>query len=318
MHVWARRPAGAALLLPALLFTAFLTACTEPDTGDIAERETTESATPADEPIHPRFDLSAAEIATLVDGLPEESAEAIRTRPEVFLQFFLETLEGTFATDGERPGGASAGAPGTTAAQDGSDRGYADVLRLVDKETLIGPDYVPDDIVSLQPFRNLTLNRDDLSLRTVVLPDLFAMVEAARQDGIILDLSSTYRSYTYQEGLFRYWVDELGLAEAERVSARPGTSQHQLGTTIDFGSISDEFARHPAGIWLARNGWRFGFSLSYPEGWEEVTGYKFEPWHYRWVSRPAAAMEKYFFGGVQQVMLEFFNVHYDQLTEALR
>jgi hypothetical protein len=96
------------------------------------------------------------------------------------------------------------------------------------------------------------------------------MVEAARLDGVLLDISSTYRSYTYQENLFAYWVDQLGREEAERVSARAGTSQHQLGTTVDFGSVTTAFAAEPGGIWLSEHAHRFGFSLSYPDGYEAV------------------------------------------------
>ena len=183
-----------------------------------------------------------------------------------------------------------------------------DLLRLVDKNNPLPADYIPDDLVELNRYEDrLTLNREDLSLRLVAMPDLLAMVEAARQDGIVLDLSSTYRSYRYQEWLFQYWVDEIGLERAERSSARPGTSQHQLGTAIDFGSITGPFAEHPAGRWLAGNAWKFGFSLSYPRGFEEITGYIFEPWHFRYISRAATRLERDFFGGIQQYLLEFWD-----------
>ncbi|MFA7565566.1 MAG: M15 family metallopeptidase [Alkalispirochaeta sp.] len=227
--------------------------------------------------VHPAFSLTAEDILSLTVSLPEEYASAIRERPEVFLEL-LRSFDGI----------------------------DADALLLVDKGHLLSSDYVPGDIVELKRFGGrLVLNKDSLALRGVVLPDLFAMVVAARQDGVILDLSSTYRSHTYQTGLFQYWVDQLGLEEAERVSARPGSSQHQLGTTIDFGSITDDFAEHPAGRWLAEHAWKYGFSLSYPRGWEEQTGYSYEPWHFRWISRPATYMEREFFGGIQQKMLEY-------------
>lgn len=182
-----------------------------------------------------------------------------------------------------------------------------DILTLVDKRTQLPADYAPADLVTLQKFGNrLILNRDGLALRAAVMPDLLAMVEAARQDGIQLDISSTYRSYEYQRDLFAYWVEELGRAEAERVSARPGASQHQLGTTLDFGSVTLEFAEHPAGVWLAEHAGRYGFSLSYPNGYEDVTGYDYEPWHFRWISRKGTRMEERFFGGIQQFFLEFW------------
>ncbi len=229
--------------------------------------------------LHPAFNLNQADLAEMTASLPEEYATTILRRPEVFLELVM--VFGNID---------------------------ADALLLVDKLHRLPPDYVPGDIVALDRFgESLVLNRAELALRGVVLPDLFAMVEAARQDGILLDLSSTYRSYTYQEGLFQYWVNQLGREEAERVSARAGSSQHQLGTTVDFGSVTDAFADHPAGVWLAEHAWRYGFSLSYPLGWEKQTGYSYEPWHYRWISRPATYMEREFFGGIQQVMLEFFH-----------
>ena len=94
--------------------------------------------------------------------------------------------------------------------------------------------------------------------------------------------------------------------EAVRTLAPPGHSQHQLGTAIDFGSIDVSFARTPAGQWLLANAWRYGFSLSYPEGQEALTGYSWEPWHYRYVGRAAAGLIQEFFAGRQQEFLSFY------------
>ena len=180
-------------------------------------------------------------------------------------------------------------------------------LILVDKRNPLPADYRPTDLVDLNRHRDrLVLNRNDLSLRDAILPALFEMVEAARRDGITLDLSSTFRSYEYQAALFERNVAALGLEAAERESARAGTSQHQLGTTIDFGSITPAFGSTPAGRWLARNARQFGFSLSYPDGYEWLTGYIFESWHYRYITPAGTAMEERFFGGIQQYLLEFW------------
>lgn len=228
---------------------------------------------------HPSFDLSTQELMEMLEGLPESVVTAVRERPRLFLEYAGQML----TLD-----------PGC--------------LILVDKVTLLEDDYAPQDLRDLAEYRDrLVLNREDLSLRALIMPDLLAMVEAARLDGVTLDISSSYRSYAYQENLFEYWTEELGLKEAERVSARAGSSQHQLGTTLDFGSVTPEYAATPGGRWLARNAWRFGFSLSYPEGLENLTGYSFEPWHYRYISRTGTRMEREFFGGIQQVMLEFWD-----------
>lgn len=190
---------------------------------------------------------------------------------------------------------------------------------LADKKNSLPSDYVPGDLVSLNEYSSyLVLNRNDLSLRRSIMPMVMAMVEAARLDGITLDFSSSYRSYEYQEGLFQRHVDNLGIEEAERVSARPGTSQHQLGTTIDFGSVTPAFATHPAGLWLAQNAGDFGFSLSYPDGYEEITGYSYEPWHFRFIGDAAVTLQDRFFLGIQQYLLEFYQASKEEFREHLR
>ena len=128
-----------------------------------------------------------------------------------------------------------------------------------------------------------------------VLPDLLAMLEAAAAEGNRLVVVSSYRSYETQRNTFQYHVDTYGLQEASRVSARPGHSEHQLGTTVDFSSAAvgyalvEAFGSTPEGRWLAGRAHEFGFVLSYPKGLEEVTGYVYEPWHFRWVGRELAA-----------------------------
>ena len=191
------------------------------------------------------------------------------------------------------------------------------LFALVDKQHSLPANYVPAGLVHLNEYQNLTLNRQDLSLRQKIVPDLFAMVTAAAKSDIVLAISSTYRSYTYQEGLFQRHLDQLGLKEAERVSARAGSSQHQLGTTIDFGSVTIGFATHPAGIWLAETAWQFGFSLSYPQGYEHSTGYSYEPWHFRYLGRAPLELQRTFFLGIQQYLLLFYDLTLPSLRKGL-
>ena len=120
-------------------------------------------------------------------------------------------------------------------------------------------------------------------------------VEAAAAEGYAIFALSTYRSYATQEATFESHVASLGIEQAERVSARPGHSEHQLGTTVDVTSASagyelvEAFGSTPEGRWVAENAWRFGFVISYPEGFEAITGYAYEPWHLRWVGEAMAA-----------------------------
>ena len=185
------------------------------------------------------------------------------------------------------------------------------LLLLVDKAHFLPESYAPDDLVSLSAAtaegRSYTISRDGLSLRRPAERALEEMAQAARAEGITLLASSTYRSYEYQVGVYRRNVEEMGQAAADRESARPGASQHQTGTVVDFGSITDEFAQTKAGRWLDANAHRFGWSLSFPQGYEAVTGYRWECWHYRYLGKEALAFQRKWFANVQQYMLEFIN-----------
>ena len=178
---------------------------------------------------------------------------------------------------------------------------------LIDKKHNIGENYVPDGLVKLTDKTDYNFWRDDLSLRPDAESALREMARAAKADGITLLVSSTYRSYEYQKKLFQRWVDIDGLEEAERESARAGTSQHQLGLAVDFGSIDDSFAETKMGAWMYENAASYGWSLSFPKNYEDITGYRWESWHFRFVGVPACNFQKKYFNDVQQYMLEFID-----------
>lgn len=182
-----------------------------------------------------------------------------------------------------------------------------DLLTLVDKQHYLAADFVPADIQALKPNDFYLLNRNDLSLRTPVEAGLRKMAAAAKKEGINLVVSSTYRSYDYQKNLYERNVRQLGKAVADRESAPPGASQHQLGVAVDFGSITDEFAQTKQGRWLAANAGTYGWSLSFPDGYEDVTGYRWECWHYRYIGVEAVEFQRKWFSDVQQFMLEFIH-----------
>ena len=184
-----------------------------------------------------------------------------------------------------------------------ADKDY--LLTLVDKKHYLSKDYVPEDLVPLVKNNHYAINRNDLSLRIPVEKALCVMSDAAANDGITILVSSTFRSYDYQSKLYARNVKQLGQAAADRESAKPGASQHQLGTAIDFGSITDDFVETKQGKWLAKNAMKYGFSLSFPDGYEDVTGYRYECWHYRYIGIEACKMQQKWFGNIQQYMLEF-------------
>lgn len=102
-------------------------------------------------------------------------------------------------------------------------------------------------------------------------------------------LNSGYRSYDTQKIVHARQVARLGLKAGEALAARPGYSEHQTGLAADVSAsgqgcaIQVCFAKTKAGKWLAANAWQYGFILRYPDGQTKVTGYQFEPWHFRYV-----------------------------------
>lgn len=179
-----------------------------------------------------------------------------------------------------------------------------ELLVLVDKKNLIAKDFKLGELVLLEKYPSLLLSKKGMYASTVAIDALLKMSNEARKEGINIVVSSAYRSYSYQKNLFDRYSKNYGVAEAERFSARAGTSQHQLGTVFDFGSISDDWAKTKAGKWVNANAYKFGFSLSFPKGYEAVTGYKWECWHFRYIGIAACAMQAKYFGNIQQYMLE--------------
>jgi zinc D-Ala-D-Ala carboxypeptidase len=159
----------------------------------------------------------------------------------------------------------------------------------VNKQTTLKPDYEPQDLRSIPEYMNPDRQ---MQLREPALRMLVALWHAAQFDGISLKVISAYRSYAYQGDLFQRYADNYGEEEANLFSARPGQSEHQLGTTVDFGGTAADltaaFADTPQGLWLADHAHLFGFVMSYPEGSTEITGYIFEPWHFRYIGIEAA------------------------------
>jgi hypothetical protein len=166
-------------------------------------------------------------------------------------------------------------------------RGYDDwQYTLVDWIFSVGKAYVPPDLVSV---RTAGIAGGGL-VRKLAIADLRALGAAAKANGTPISAFSPYRSYATQAALFKGY----GGLSAIRFSARPGHSEHQLGTTIDFVGVGDsgltsnwEVTR--TGSWMIKNSWKYGWVLSYPKGKQDVVCYSYEPWHYRYFGRELAA-----------------------------
>ena len=101
--------------------------------------------------------------------------------------------------------------------------------------------------------------------------------------GYNLRLISGFRSYQTQTAVYNNYVRQYGVALTDTFSARPGHSEHQSGLAFDIGSISSSFGDTPAGKWLAENAHLYGLIIRYPKGKQSITGYKYEPWHVRYL-----------------------------------
>jgi D-alanyl-D-alanine carboxypeptidase len=167
-----------------------------------------------------------------------------------------------------------------------------DLSVVVNKLRPLTPaDYAPADLVEVAvPYANQPFLRREAADATVAM---FAAFEA--QTGLKMQAQSAYRSYSTQVSVYAGWVASKGQAGADLTSARPGHSEHQTGLAIDVSALPAVctlqacFADTPQGQWLAGNAAAYGFVLRYPAGGTPVTGYEFEPWHFRYVGVAAAA-----------------------------
>ena len=164
------------------------------------------------------------------------------------------------------------------------------LLVLVDRNNTLSSDYSPSDLVYLQ-INGIPATSGSLMVRKILIEDLKNLFEDANKANINLIVASPYRSYNTQLSVYDSYVKQYGRMQADQFSAHPGASQHQLGTAIDFSTdeianqIDQSFSQTKAGKWLAENAYLYGFYISYPQGQQTVTGYEYEPWHFRYLNR---------------------------------
>lgn len=145
-------------------------------------------------------------------------------------------------------------------------------------------DWAPSDLVDFE----------GQQLRAEAAQAARTMMDAAKAEGVTLTVSSAYRSYAVQQQTYQHWVSVNGQKVADQLSARPGYSEHQTGLAIDFSSpegcrLEECYEDTRAGRWLAKNAQNYGFILRFPKGQQAVTGYLFEPWHYRYLGKDLTA-----------------------------
>ena len=154
---------------------------------------------------------------------------------------------------------------------------------LVNKYHALPQDYIPQLETLGSPYGSG-------SLRPEAAAAFRAMADAARADGISLRSVSAYRSYQRQESVYNRYLRQDTQASVDSYSARPGFSEHQTALALDINvaSLSAHFENTPAYAWLVEHCADYGFILRYPQGKEDITGYRFEPWHYRYVGTEIA------------------------------
>lgn len=176
-----------------------------------------------------------------------------------------------------------------------------DVTVLVNKKNMLDSSYVPLKMYVVDENEGNFHQFKDASLKPMLRSDIKEYVDKLINDaqglGLPIIVDSGYRSYNYQQVVLDALIKEKG-DEAFKLVALPGASEHQTGLAIDFayyenGIYNDDVKENDKeAIWLKNNAWKYGFILRYPKGKEDVTGYNFEPWHFRFVGLKLA---KYLF-----------------------
>ncbi len=156
------------------------------------------------------------------------------------------------------------------------------ILVLVNKNNRLEKNYIPPDLENL----SLKYATEEKYMRKEAKIAFERLSEEASLRNLIIIATSTYRSYEYQENLYQYYIDTKGEKYADLCSARPGHSEHQTGLAVDvMGSNYDYdlFEQSKEFKWMTENAHKYGFIMRYPKGKEMITGFKYEPWHYRYV-----------------------------------
>ncbi len=168
---------------------------------------------------------------------------------------------------------------------------------LINRQHLLSVDYVPPDLLSPNiPFaeKETRENRDKFLLRHAAALAVTALFERARMQGIYLYGVSGYRSYARQKEIYDSSVASRGKEVTDNVIALPGSSEHQSGLALDVSvpsmafALEESFGKTKEGKFLQKFAPLYGFIIRYPKGVEHITGYSYEPWHIRYVTKPLA------------------------------
>lgn len=162
---------------------------------------------------------------------------------------------------------------------------------IVNKYYKLSSEYTPDDIIPISSSYAWGANGSKTT-RQLTFDAYLNMYSAAKNDGITLMINSSHRTYSEQEQVYKNYETKYGSEYADEIAARPGHSEHQTGLALDIfcttNSNTKTFKDSEAYQWLLNNSYKYGFILRYPEGKENITGFTFESWHYRYVGSEIA------------------------------
>ncbi len=173
---------------------------------------------------------------------------------------------------------------------------------LVNKDYPLDRFYVPKDLLTSDNNENNFHHYIDKNmkpcLRAEALYSFILLQSQALNDGLSIIIDSGYRSYDYQKRIWDHYVKHRGLEYAKKYVAHPGTSEHQTGLALDIATfynneINDDITEESDEYkWMISNAHKYGFILRYPKNKELITGYNFEPWHYRYVGAYLSSLMK--------------------------
>ncbi len=162
---------------------------------------------------------------------------------------------------------------------------------LVNKHRQLSSDYKPDNLKAFD--KEYVKTGEEVTADVSVVKAFYQMAKAASEEGISLMVNSGYRSYEEQEEITKTYLEAYGQNYVDNYVAKPGYSEHQTGMSLDVASKTvNTFVLSPEYEWMMDNAYLYGFILRYPKSKEEITGYKCEAWHYRYVGKEIASYMK--------------------------
>ena len=175
-------------------------------------------------------------------------------------------------------------------------------LTLVNKYNYISKDYTPKDLISA----------NGLKINKYAYDAFLEMKKAMNKENLNIRIISAYRDYNYQENLYNNYLKNEKQSIVYTYSARPGYSEHHTGLAIDVDNTIqsyNNFYLTKEFVWMQDNAYKYGFILRYPKGKEEITGYSYEPWHYRYIGKERASYIKKHNSTYEEYYYEFIDIN---------